>query len=62
MILLPQFDPLGGGGAGVQSDWVLDSLHNVSCDLPRHFKALNATDNNMIGGTDEFKLSYYYLV
>ena len=34
-----QFDPCGGRG---KSDWLLNSLHMISYDLPIHSKALKA--------------------
>ena len=39
----------------------LDLLHMVSYHLPLHFMALNATNKEIIMGSDEFKFSDCYL-
>ena len=44
VILLSQFDPQGGPG------FFLDCLHMVSYYIPKHFKALNVTDQKIMGG------------
>ena len=57
---MTQFDPKGVQSVNL-SDF-LDSLHMVSYHLPIHIMALNATDNEIIGGYNQFKLLDYYLV